>query len=76
MVQVHERGPVGEYSGHLAGVIVAALLAADYSAAEMKQIVKELDYNSFRDASLLDRVPMAGQVTQGGSGRTFFRGLL
>ena len=46
-------------AGTSAGAIVAALLAAGYSAAEMKQTMKELDYNSFRDASPLDRVPIA-----------------
>ena len=34
-------------AGTSAGAIVAALLAAGYSATEMKQIMEELDYNSF-----------------------------
>ena len=40
-------------AGTSAGAIVAALLAAGYSAAEMKQIMEELDYNSFKDARVL-----------------------
>ncbi len=44
-------------AGTSAGAIVAALLAAGYSAAEMKQIVAELDHNNFKDAGPLDRVP-------------------
>jgi len=49
-------------AGTSAGAIVAALLAAGYSAAEMKQIIAELDYNNFKDASPLDRVPIAGSL--------------
>ena len=49
-------------AGTSAGAIVAALLAAGYSAAEMKQIIAELDYNNFKDASPLDRVPIAGPL--------------
>lgn len=49
-------------AGTSAGAIVAALLAAGYSAAEMKEILTELDYNRFKDTSLLDRVPLVGSV--------------
>jgi len=49
-------------AGTSAGAIVAALLAAGYSAAEMKEIMEELDYSRFKDASLLDRVPLVGPV--------------
>lgn len=50
-------------AGTSAGAIVAGLLAAGYSAAEMKEVMEELDYNRFKDASLLDRVPLVGPVT-------------
>jgi len=47
-------------AGTSAGAIVAALVAAGYSAAEMKEIMTELDYNRFKDASVLDKVPLVG----------------
>ena len=49
-------------AGTSAGAIVAALLAAGYSAAEIKEVLNELDYNRFKDTSLLDRVPFAGPL--------------
>lgn len=49
-------------AGTSAGAIVAALLAAGYTAAEMKEIMGGLDYNKFKDASLLDRIPIAGPI--------------
>lgn len=49
-------------AGTSAGAIIAALVAAGYSAAEMKEIMEELDYNRFKDTSLLDRVPLVGPV--------------
>lgn len=50
-------------AGTSAGAIVAALLAAGYNAAELKKIMGELDYNRFKDASTLDKVPVVGPVT-------------
>lgn len=49
-------------AGTSAGAIVAALLAAGYSAAELRQVMNELDYNKFKDASTLDKVPVVGPV--------------
>ena len=49
-------------AGTSAGAIVAALVAAGYSALELKEIMNELDYNNFKDTSLLDRVPLVGPV--------------
>ena len=49
-------------AGTSAGAIVAALLAAGYSAAEMKKVLEELDYNRFKDTSFLDRVPLVGPM--------------
>ncbi len=49
-------------AGTSAGAIVAGLLAAGYSAAQMKEIMGELDYNKFKDTSLLDRGPFLGPV--------------
>jgi len=50
-------------AGTSAGTIVAALVAAGYTGAEMKEILNELDYNRFKDTSLLDRIPFIGPVT-------------
>jgi NTE family protein len=43
-----------------AGAIVAALVAAGYKAAELKEIMSSLDYKKFRDEGLLDHVPLIG----------------
>jgi len=45
-------------AGTSAGAIVAALIAAGYTGVELKEIMKELDYNRFKDTSLIDRVPV------------------
>jgi NTE family protein len=50
-------------AGTSAGAIVAALLAAGYSAVELKEIMQELDYKRFKDATLLDKVPLVGPVS-------------
>jgi len=49
-------------AGTSAGAIVAALLAAGYSAVELREILEELDYNKFKDSSLLDRIPLVGPL--------------
>ncbi len=49
-------------AGTSAGAIVAALLAAGYRAAEIKEIMTDLDYNRFKDRSLLDKVPIVGPL--------------
>jgi len=50
-------------AGTSAGAIVAALIAAGYTGVELKEIMKELDYNRFKDTSLVDRVPVLGPLT-------------
>ena len=47
-------------AGTSAGAIVAALVAAGYSAAGLKEVMSELDYNQFKDASFLDKIPLIG----------------
>ncbi len=49
-------------AGTSAGAIIAALVAAGYTGTEMKSILDELDYNRFKDTSLLDRVPFVGPM--------------
>jgi NTE family protein len=50
-------------AGTSAGAIVAALMAAGYTAPELKQVMDELDYNRLKDPGLLDRVPVVGPLT-------------
>jgi len=49
-------------AGTSAGAIVAALIAAGYRAAEIKEIMNDLDYNKFKDTSLIDRFPGVGPL--------------
>ncbi len=49
-------------AGTSAGAIVATLLSAGYTAAEMKEIMEKLDYNDFKDSGLLDKVPLVGKI--------------
>lgn len=45
-------------AGTSAGSISAALLAAGYSAAELREIIMDLDYRQFQDRGWEDRVPL------------------
>ena len=49
-------------AGTSAGAITAALMAAGYSAKEMKEKLEKLDYNRFKDKGLLDKIWLAGQM--------------
>lgn len=48
-------------AGTSAGAIVAALLAAEYSATEIKKELEQLDYNSFKDEGFLDKLGFIGK---------------
>ena len=48
-------------AGTSAGAITAALIAADYSAEELREIVFDLDYRQFEDKGWEDRVPLVDQ---------------
>ncbi|MBX6312433.1 MAG: patatin-like phospholipase family protein [Isosphaeraceae bacterium] len=48
-------------AGTSAGAIVAALLAAGYTAAELKPILMDLDFSKFEDTTLLGHLPIIGQ---------------
>lgn len=50
-------------AGTSAGAIVGALIAANYSARQIKRIMDELDFRQFMDESLVDRIPLLGKVT-------------
>ena len=47
-------------AGTSAGAIAAALTAAGYSAAELHEILAELDFNAFKDEGWEDKVPIVG----------------
>jgi NTE family protein len=47
-------------AGTSAGAITAALIAAGYSSAELREIIFGLDYRQFEDKGWLDRIPLVG----------------
>jgi NTE family protein len=56
---LEERGYMPQnVAGTSAGSISAALLAAGYSAAELREIIMNLDYRQFQDKGWEDRVPL------------------
>jgi NTE family protein len=59
LATLEERGYMPQnIAGTSAGAITAALLAAGYSAADLKQIIISLDYREFQDRAWEDRVPL------------------
>jgi NTE family protein len=52
----------GNLAGTSAGAIVASLVAAGYRAPELKTLVGGLDYNKFKQETVLDRVPILGPL--------------
>ncbi len=61
-------------AGTSAGAIVAALVAAGYSAVELKTILQGLHYNDFKDAGLLDRIPLIGPALSLGFEKGIYEG--
>ncbi len=61
-------------AGTSAGAIVASLIAADYTANEMKNIMDELDYSKFKDKSLLDKIPLIGPILSVGFEKGIYEG--
>ena len=47
-------------AGTSAGAITAALAAAGYTAAELREVLTELDFTDFKDTAWEDRLPAAG----------------
>jgi NTE family protein len=47
-------------AGTSAGAIIASLIAAGYSAEEIRELVWNLDFTIFKDLSLLGRIPYIG----------------
>jgi NTE family protein len=52
----------GNVAGTSAGAIVAAFLAADYSPSELHDMLNAVDYNLFKDARGIARLPVFGPV--------------
>src|SRR5215213_2824248 len=59
LATLEERGYTPQnVAGTSAGAITAALLAAGYSAAELRELIIGLDYRQFEDKGWEDRVPL------------------
>jgi len=56
-------------AGTSAGAIISTLIAAGYSANELKTILDELDYNEFKDKGLVDKIPLVGRSGQCSGGK-------
>ena len=56
-LEEREYGPQN-IAGTSAGAITAALLAAGYSASELREIIISLDYRQFQDRAWEDKVPL------------------
>jgi len=52
----------GHVAGTSAGAIVASLIAAGYTASELKDVVGTLDYKKFKQITTMDRVPFIGPL--------------
>ncbi len=48
-------------AGASGGAIVAALVAAGYTAVELRKIIGELDYDHFKDEGWEDQIPLVGK---------------
>src|SRR5437763_904606 len=49
-------------AGTSAGAIVSTLLAAGYTAAELKQVITNLDFATFQDPPWIGRIPGIGPL--------------
>jgi NTE family protein len=61
-------------AGTSAGAIVASFIAAGYTAAEMKTIMDELDYNTFKDKGIMDKIPLIGSLLSVGLEKGIYEG--
>lgn len=75
-IEVTERqGYVFEnVAGTSAGAIVAALVAAGYRAAELRETMRTLNYAKFLDRSALDAIPLLGPVLSLGLEKGIYEG--
>lgn len=61
-------------AGTSAGSIVAALIAAGYTAKEIEGIVRGLDYKKFKDEGFLDNIPFIGKILSLGFEKGIYEG--
>jgi len=61
-------------AGTSAGAIIAAFIAAGYTASEMKSILDQLDYNNFKDKGLVDKIPIMGPIVSVGFEKGIYEG--
>lgn len=61
-------------AGTSAGAIVAALVAAGYRAAELREIMRTLNYAKFLDRSALDTIPLLGPALSLGLEKGIYEG--
>ncbi|MCX7694146.1 MAG: patatin-like phospholipase family protein [Caloramator sp.] len=60
---LEERGyKFNKVAGTSAGAIVASLIAAGYSADELKQILFNFDFTKFQDKDLVQSIPLIGGI--------------
>jgi len=63
LTTLEEKGFVPQnVAGTSAGAITAALLAAGYTAAEMRKILAGLEFERFEDETAESRIPLVGKV--------------
>ena len=64
IAEVEKKYEFINLAGNSAGAIVASLLAAKYTAAQIKEIINELDFKSFMDArhGIISSIPIMGQT--------------
>jgi len=61
-------------AGTSAGAIVAALLAAGYTAAELRQTIMEFDFNSLKDRARGDWLPLLPKIVSIVKDRGIYKG--
>ena len=62
---VEARGyQLNNVAGTSAGAITAALVAADYSAEEIRKIIFDLDFSKIMDKDFLGRIPGVGAIIE------------
>jgi|SRR5437667_2135376 NTE family protein len=61
-------------AGTSAGAIVATLLAAGYSAAEVKQTINNIDFSTFEDPNLIGHIPYVGALIDEIFNRGLYKG--
>jgi NTE family protein len=61
-------------AGTSAGAIVASLVAAGYTAGEMKAILDTLDYTRFKDPGAMERIPLIGPILSVGLDKGIYEG--